>query len=408
MKKPELLAPAGNLEKLKAAIAYGADAVYFGGKSFGLRALADNFDDQALQDGIVFAHQHGKKAYITVNAFLRNRDFGPLQDFIRFIADAGADGVIVSDPGVFSAVRRAAPSLPIHISTQANTTSFAAVDFWASQGAKRVVLARELSLAEIREIRRVTAIELEVFVHGAMCIAYSGRCFLSHYLTGRDANRGECAQACRWKYHLVEESRPGQYFPVVEDPNGAYIMNAKDLCLLPHLPELCLAGINSLKIEGRMKSVHYVATIVKVYREAIDTCAAAPEQFFVRPQWLSEINKVSHRPYTTGFFSGEPGAENQVYAQQTYFKDAEFVGLVRAFDAASGLAIVEQRSPFRVGDLVEILNPTSPTFVQKVRMILADGQSVESAPHPCQIVALPVEHPVQEFSLLRRIARDRQ
>ncbi|MBR4695129.1 MAG: U32 family peptidase, partial [Selenomonadaceae bacterium] len=273
MKKPELLAPAGNMEKLKMALLYGADAVYLGGKSFGLRALGGNFSREEMEEGISFAHGMGKKAYVTVNIFPHNSDLEGLPDYLHFLSEAGADALLIADLGAFLMAREMVPELPIHVSTQANATNWAAVDGWRKLGASRVVLARELSLQEIREIREKCPVELELFVHGAMCISYSGRCLMSNYFTGRDANRGNCAQACRWSYRLVEEKRPGQYIPVAEDERGTYIFNSKDLCLLPHLKEVLLSGVDSLKIEGRMKSVHYVASVVKAYREAIDACA---------------------------------------------------------------------------------------------------------------------------------------
>jgi putative protease len=318
MKIPELLAPAGSPEKLRVALAYGADAVYFAGRNYGLRAFADNFSDEEIAAAIAETHRAGRRAYVTVNIFPHNDDLGALPAYLAFLRDCGADAAIVSDPGVFRLARKTAPELPIHISTQANTVNWAAALFWEELGVRRVVLAREVSLADIRIIRAKTGLELEAFVHGAMCVSYSGRCLLSNYLTGRDANRGECAQACRWRWHVVEETRPGQYFPVSEDRRGTYVFNSKDLCLLPHIPDLVGSGLDSLKIEGRMKSVHYVATVVKVYREALDAYAANPEDFAVRKEWLAEFEKISHRPYTAGFAFARPAATTSYTTGDVY------------------------------------------------------------------------------------------
>ncbi len=403
MRIPELLAPAGNLEKLRVALAYGADAVYFGGKNFGLRAFSDNFSDEELADAVTITHQAGGKAYVTVNIFPHNEDLAALPAYIALLRDSGADAAIVSDPGVYRIVRQVAPALPVHISTQANTTNWSAALFWQELGARRVVLAREVSLDDIRLIRDKTAIELEAFVHGAMCISYSGRCLLSNYFTGRDANRGECAQACRWRYHVVEETRPGQYFPVLEDDRGAYMFNSRDLCLLPHIPAMIDSGLGSLKIEGRMKSVHYVATVVKVYREALDAYAADPHHFSVREEWLAELAAISHRPYTTGFALGKTGPDDQLYSGGTYSQSHDFVGLVRGYDPVRGLAAVEQRNNMKVGAEIEILLPRGKNFRQTITaMFDADGNPIEVAPHPQQLVYIPTERPVEELAMLRR------
>lgn len=403
MKIPELLAPAGNLEKLRVAVAYGADAVYFGGKSFGLRAYADNFRDEEIPAAVAAAHAAGRKAYVTVNVFPHNDDLAALPAYLSLLCDCGADAAIISDPGVFRLARQAAPGLPLHISTQANTTNWSAALFWQELGVRRVVLARELSLDEIRLVRAKATVELEAFVHGAMCISYSGRCLLSNYLAGRDANRGECAQACRWRYSVVEETRPGHYLPLDEDGRGSYIFNSKDLCLLPHIPELAAAGLDSLKIEGRMKSVHYVATVVKVYREALDAYAAAPEDFAVRGEWRDELAKVSHRPYTSGFAFGRTGREDQVYGGATYSQSHDFVGLVRDYDPASGRATVEQRNNMKVGEEIEVLQPRGANFRQVITaMCDADGRPIAVAPHPQQIVHIPMERPAGELAMLRR------
>ncbi len=403
MKIPELLAPAGNLEKLRVAVAYGADAVYFGGRNFGLRAYADNFSDEEIPAAVAAAHAAGRKAYVTVNVFPHNDDLAALPAYLALLRDCGADAAIISDPGVYRIARQVAPELPLHVSTQANTTNWSAALFWQELGVSRVVLARELSLADIRLVRAKTAVELEAFVHGAMCISYSGRCLLSNYLAGRDANRGECAQACRWRWHVVEETRPGQYLPLQEDGRGSYIFNSRDLCLLPHIPELAASGLDSLKIEGRMKSVHYVATVVRVYREALDAYAAAPGEFAVRDEWRDELAKVSHRSYTNGFAFGRTGRGDQVYDGATYSQSHDFVGLVRGYDAATGRALVEQRNNMKVGEEIEVLQPQGANFRQTIAaMYDAAGQPIAAAPHPQQLVHIPLARPVGELAMLRR------
>lgn len=408
MNKPELLAPAGNFEKLEVALAYGADAVYFGGRMFGLRAFSDNFSEDEIAAGIAMAHRAGRKAYVTVNVFAHNDDLAALPEFLSFIQASGADAAIVADPGVLRLAREVVPALPIHISTQANTTNWSTALFWQGLGVRRVVLAREITLADIELIRAKTTIQLEAFVHGAMCVSYSGRCLLSNYLTGRDANRGECAQPCRWRYRLEEETRPGQFMPVAEDARGTYIFNSKDLCLLARIPELAASGLNSFKIEGRMKSVHYVATVVKVYRQALDAWAADPGGYAVREDWLAELAKVSHRPYTTGFYFGRTGPDDQIYGQATYSQSHEFVGLVRGYDPANGRALVEQRNNMKVGEEVEVLQPEGDNFRQVIaEMYDAEGQAITVAPHPQQLVAIPLGRPVEALAMLRRqVAND--
>ena len=401
-RRPELLAPAGTMEKLEAALRYGADAAYLGGRQFGLRAFGGNFTQDEIAAAVRLAHGMGKKIYVTVNVFPHNEDLVSLPDYLRFLKEAGADAVLVADLGVFMCAREAAPGLPIHVSTQANNVNWRTVRAWQELGAARVVLARELSAAEIREIRRVTDVELELFVHGAMCISYSGRCLLSSYFTGRDANRGSCAQSCRWKYALVEESRPGEYYPLAEDERGTYIMNSKDLCLLPYLDEVIACGVDSLKIEGRMKSVHYVASVVKAYRTALDACLSE-HPYHVETSWLEELNKVSHRAYTTGFFFGKTTAEDQIYGSSSYEQTSEFVGLVRAYDAVTGLAEVEQRNHMRVGQEIEIFQPTGASFRQILdAMWDAEGTPIDAAPHPQQIVRIRLVHPAEPYSILRR------
>ena len=403
MKKPELLAPAGNMEKLKMALLYGADAVYLGGKAFGLRAFGGNFSHEELKEAIEFAHGLGKKVYVTVNIFPHNDDIGRLPEYLQFLNRIQADAVLAADLGVAAMAKQYAPDVELHISTQANNTNWAAVNAWAELGAKRVVLAREMSLAEVREIREKCSVELEMFVHGAMCISYSGRCLMSNYLTGRDANRGSCAQPCRWNYALVEEKRPGQYFPVLEDERGTYIFNSKDMCLLPYLPDVIASGVDSLKIEGRMKSVHYAASVVKAYREAIDSYCEAPDRFTVRQSWMEELDKVSHRAYTTGFYYGRPTDKDQIYGTSSYTQTSDFVGLVLDYDSATGFAVVEQRNNMKLGQELEIFQPKLPGCRQILQEMYNDqGEAIDVAPHPQQRVKIRMEHPVEPYAILRR------
>ena len=401
-KRPELLAPAGTMEKLQMALAYGADAAYLGGVQFGLRAFGGNFANEEIRAAVQLAHGAGKKVYVTVNVFPHNDDLVSLPDYLRFLAEVGADAVLVADPGVFMLVREAAPTLPVHISTQANNVNWRTVRAWQELGAERVVLARELSREEIREIRRHTSVELELFVHGAMCISYSGRCLLSSYFTGRDANRGACAQSCRWKYALVEMSRPGEYYPIAEDERGTYIMNSKDLCLLPHLDEVVRCGIDSLKIEGRMKSVHYVASVVKAYRMALDACLSG-NPYEVREEWRAELEKVSHRAYTTGFFFGKTTGADQIYGSSSYEQTSYFVGLVRAYDPVTQIATVEQRNNMKLGQEIEVFQPVGAPFRQNLsEMWDEEGQEIAAAPHPQQIVRMRMTQEVAANSILRR------
>lgn len=403
MKKPELLAPAGNMEKLKMALLYGADAVYLGGKAFGLRAFGGNFTNEELQEAVDFAHKLGKKIYVTVNIFPHNSDIAKLPAYLTFLNEIKVDAILVADLGVFTLAKEYAPDVELHISTQANNTNWAAVNTWAELGASRVVLAREMSLEEIKEIREKCSVELEMFVHGAMCISYSGRCLMSNYLTGRDANRGSCAQPCRWNYALVEEKRPGQYFPVLEDERGTYIFNSKDMCLLPYLPDVIASGVDSLKIEGRMKSVHYAASVVKAYREAIDSYFAAPEQFEVKKEWVEELDKVSHRAYTTGFYYGRPTEKDQIYGTSSYTQTSDFVGLVLDYDEKTGFATVEQRNNMKVGQEIEIFQPHLAGYRQILQEMYNDeGEAIQVAPHPQQIVKIRMDKPVEPYGILRR------
>lgn len=404
MQKMELLAPAGNMDKLKMALLYGADAVYLGGKSFGLRAFSDNFSLEEMEEAVRYAHGLGKKVHVTVNIFPHNADLNGLPEYLTSLRDIHVDAVLIADPGIFSLARQIVPDLPVHISTQANVTNWASAKFWHDAGAKRVVMAREVSLKDVKAIHDKVPVELEGFVHGAMCISYSGRCLLSNYFTeNRDSNRGQCVQCCRFKYNVVEEKRPGQYFPVMEDERGTYIFNSKDLCLLPYLPDLYDAGLCSLKIEGRMKSVHYVATVVKVYRQAIDAYERDPEHFRVLPEWIEELEKISHRPYTRGFSVSRPTEADQVYSHSSNTQTHEFIGLVRSYDAERKLALIEQRNHFKVGQTVEFLQPKGRLVRCAVRRILdEDGQDLDAARHAQQVVAVPVDEPLEAYSMMRR------
>ncbi len=404
MQKMELLAPAGNMDKLKMALLYGADAVYLGGKSFGLRAFSDNFSLEEMEDAVRYAHGLGKKVHVTVNIFPHNADLNGLPEYLTSLRDIHVDAVLIADPGIFSLARQIVPDLPVHISTQANVTNWASAKFWHDAGAKRVVMAREVSLKDVKAIHDKVPVELEGFVHGAMCISYSGRCLLSNYFTeNRDSNRGQCVQCCRFKYNVVEEKRPGQYFPVMEDERGTYIFNSKDLCLLPYLPDLYDAGLCSLKIEGRMKSVHYVATVVKVYRQAIDAYERDPEHFRVLPEWIEELEKISHRPYTRGFSVSRPTEADQVYSHSSNTQTHEFIGLVRSYDAERKLAWIEQRNHFKVGQTVEFLQPKGKLIRCTISRILdEDGQDLDAARHAQQVVAVPVDEPLEAYSMMRR------
>ena len=405
MKKIELLAPAGDLEKLKMAISYGADAVYLGGEAFGLRKASKNFSLETIREGVKFAHDRSKKLYVTLNIIPHPKDLQGLEEYVQELYNIGIDAVIVSDPGMFSIIKKTAPDLEIHMSTQASITNAETVNFWHNLGADRVVLARELSLDEISDIRANIDedMELETFVHGAMCISYSGRCLLSNYMTGRDANMGDCSHACRYKYNLVEEKRPGEYFPVFEDEDGSFIMNSKDLCMIEYIPDLIKAGINSFKIEGRVKSSFYVATVIRSYRMAIDEYYKDPENYKFNMDYLAEIKKASHRDFTTGFYFGKPRAEAQVYESSTYIRGYEFVGMVLDYNEETQIATVEQRNRMFAGDEIEVFGPNKKHFIQKIENMWDDkGQEIEVAPHPQQIVKIKMEYPVEEYFLMRK------
>ncbi|MCT8976916.1 U32 family peptidase [Clostridium sp. CX1] len=401
MKKPELLAPAGNLEKLKTAIDFGADAVYLGGSKLNLRAFADNFTDEELKEGIEYAHSRGKRVFVTINVFPHNEDLEGLEDYLINLHKIGVDAIIVSDPGIVMTAREVVPELELHLSTQANNVNWKSAIFWHKQGIKRIVLARELSLQEIKELKEKIpeSCEIEAFVHGSMCMAYSGRCVISNYMTGRDSNRGQCAQPCRYKYYLVEEKRPGEYFPVFEDEKGAYILNSKDLCTIEHIPELVEAGIESFKIEGRMKSVFYVASVVKAYRQAIDAYFENPKDYKFNSDWLENLEKASHREYFTGFYFGDPN--KQTYGSSSYIRGYDIVGIVKAYDSSTGVATVEQRNKVLEGDKVEVLRPTG----ENLEIFLEDmkngkGEKIPSAPSAQMIFTIRTDVELVEGDML--------
>jgi putative protease len=403
MVKPELLSPGGDLEKLKIAVLYGADAVYVGAESFGLRAMAGNFSWADLYAGVDFAHQHKRKVYLTMNIFPHNEDLLGLDSFIDNVNRINIDAMIVSDPGMFSYIRSMMPDMEIHISTQANTLNWRSAEFWRKAGAGRIILSREVSLSEIVEIHERVDIPLEGFVHGSMCMAYSGRCFLSHYLTGRDANLGECTQPCRWPVALVEERRPGQYFPIIETTEGTSIMNSKDLCMIEHIPELIKCGLSSLKIEGRMKSLNYVASVTKAYREAIDTFFENPLKYEFQQKWLDELHKASHREFCTGFFFHKPSDNSQISSYEKYFHPYDLMGVVMKYDQGKGHALIEQRNKICRGDTIEIYGPKGDPYYHQVTSLEdLDGNQIDSTPHPKMEYRMHVDTPLEQYSIVRR------
>ena len=404
MRNIELLIPASNLEVLKEAIAFGADAVYIGGEAFGLRAKAKNFTHDDMVEGVKFAHEHGKKVYVTANILAHNYDLEGAREYFRELKEIGPDALIISDPGMYSIAKEECPEIERHISTQANNTNYLTYKFWYEQGAKRVVSARELSLAEIKEIRANIPddMEIESFIHGAMCISYSGRCLLSNYFTGRDANQGACTHPCRWKYAVVEEQRPGEYLPVYENERGTYIFNSKDLNMIEHIPDLIDAGIDSFKIEGRMKTALYVATVARTYRKAIDDYLESPEKYQANMDWYrAEIAKCTYRQFTTGFYYGKPSDDAQVYGSNTYINEYIYLGIVYSVDD-KGLAKIEQRNKFSVGDEIEIMKPNGDNITTRVLAIYdGDGQEVDSAPHPKQELYLKLDTIPEKYDILR-------
>ena len=404
-RKLELLIPASNLEVLKVAVMYGADAVYIGGEAFGLRAKAKNFSLEDMKEGIEFAHARGCKVYVTANILAHNYDLDGAREYFQELKQIGPDALIISDPGMFTIAKEVWPEVDIHISTQANNTNYLTYQFWWKQGAKRVVSARELSLKEIRQIRDNIPDEMEIesFMHGAMCISYSGRCLLSSFMAGRDANRGECTHPCRWKYSVVEEQRPGQYMPVYENERGTYIFNSKDLCMIEHIPEMLDAGIDSFKIEGRMKTALYVATVARTYGLAIDEYLKDPELYRSRiPFYKSEISKCTYRQYTTGFFFGKPDENTQIYDTNTYVKEYTYLGVVGETNS-SGLYGIEQRNKFSVGEEIEVMKPDGENITVTVKRITDEtGKDMESAPHPKQKLFVDLGIKLDEYDILRR------
>ena len=405
MRKTELLIPAGSLDVLKTAVIYGADAVYIGGEAFGLRAKAKNFSNGEIQEGIAFAHERGVKVYITANILAHNQDLAGVEAYFNELKEMNPDALIISDPGVFAIARRVLPQMELHISTQANNTNYGTYRFWHDLGAKRVVSARELSLAEIKEIRANIPedMEIESFIHGAMCISYSGRCLLSNYFTGRDANQGACTHPCRWKYAVVEETRPGEYMPVYENERGTYIFNSKDLCMIEHIPELMEAGIDSFKIEGRMKTALYVATVARTYRKAIDDYRKDPALYRSNLEWYKEeIGKCTYREFTTGFYFGKPDETTQIYDNNTYVKNYTYLGTVETTDGG-GRCRIEQKNKFSVGEIIEIMKPDGRNVEALVKGTYdTEGNARESAPHPKEILWAELDQETEDYDILRR------
>ena len=409
MRRPELLIPASSLEVLKIAVIYGADAVYIGGEAFGLRAKAKNFSMEEMREGIRFAHDHEVKVYVTANILAHNDDLEGVREYFKeldsFAKEEKPDALIIADPGVFMIAKEVCPDIERHVSTQANNTNYETYRFWYGLGAKRVVSARELSLNEIKELRANIPddLEIETFIHGAMCISYSGRCLLSNYFTGRDANQGACTHPCRWKYSIVGETRPNEYMPVYENERGTYIFNSKDLCMIEHIPELMESGIDSFKIEGRMKTALYVATVARTYRKAIDDYKVSPELYKKNLPWyLDQISNCTYRQFTTGFFFGKPSDEAQIYDNNTYLKEYTYLGIVGEQNE-EGLYRIEQRNKFSVGEEIEIMKPDGENLTVTVKRIVdEDGADMESAPHPKQVLYIDLGHPLEKYDILRR------
>ncbi|MCF6093999.1 U32 family peptidase [Microaerobacter geothermalis] len=410
IKKPELLAPAGNLEKLEFAIRYGADAVYIGGQQFGLRAKAGNFTFDDMRKGVQFAHKRGAKVFVAANIIAHNEDLNGLEEYLKNLEDIGIDAIIVADPAIIATAKRVTPDMEIHLSTQASTTNWQAVKFWKDEGVARVVLAREVSMEEIREIKRHVDVEIEAFIHGAMCISYSGRCVLSNHMTARDANRGGCAQSCRWKYDLFEElpeeEIPSQdttkEIPLFTEGEEQYTMSSKDLCMIENIPDMIEAGVDSLKIEGRMKSVHYVATVVNAYRHAIDAYCEDPEKYQLKQEWLNEILKAAHRPLTSAFYYGNPTHEDQIFGTGPRMKKYDFAALVLGYDPDTGIATIQQRNHFQIGQEVEFFGPNTH-FEQTIdSMWDEEGNELEVARHPLQVVKVKVKQPVASYDMMRK------
>lgn len=412
MRKIELLVPASSLEVLKIAVIFGADAVYIGGEAFGLRAKAKNFTMEEMAEGIAFAHEHNVKVYVTANILAHNYDLEGVRTYFEQLNNMKPDrpdGLIIADPAIFMIAKEVCPEIERHISTQANNTNYGTFKFWYEQGAKRVVTARELSLKEIKEIRENIPedMDIETFIHGAMCISYSGRCLLSNYFTGRDANKGACTHPCRWKYSVMEEKRPGEYFPVYENERGTYIFNSKDLCMIEHIPDLIDAGIDSYKIEGRMKTALYVATVARTYRKAIDDYLESPEKYKENMPWyLDQISNCTYRQFTTGFFYGKPSEETQIYDNNTYQKGYTYLGIVGEKNE-TGMYRIEQRNKFSVGETIEIMKPNGENISATVlRMIDEEGKEMQSCPHPMQVFYVDLGMELDEYDILRRQEED--
>lgn len=403
-KKVELLAPAGDMERLEAAVKFGADAVFMAGDSFGLRKNAKNFDRQAMMDAVEYAHANGVRVHITMNIVPHDEDMNGLEDYLKFLDEIGVDALIISDPGIFS-IAKELTDIDLHISTQASVTNSATVNFWYNMGAKRVILARELSLEEIIDIRKNTPedLEIEVFVHGAMCIAYSGRCLLSNYMTGRDANRGDCAQACRWKYSIQEENRPGEYYPISEDESGTYIMNSKDLCLIDELDKLIEAGIDSFKIEGRMKTAYYVATVIRSYRQVINAYYDGTYSTDVVEKYYNELQKASHRHYTKGFFHNKPDSDAQIYETSSYIREYDFIGTVLDYNKETKVALIEQRNRFFKGEEIEIFGDSKDYYDFTIdNMRNTNGEEIDVANKAKEKILMTIDYPLEAGDMLRR------
>ena len=405
MNKIELLAPAGDLEKLKMAILYGADAVYIAGENFGLRTASKNFTEEQMREAVDFVKKNNKKIYVTCNIIPHNDDFEGLGSYLKYLQEVGVDAIIVADPGVLMIAKETVPDMEIHWSTQANNTNFNSARFWYKQGVKRVVTARELSFEEIKKIRDEipSDMDIESFVHGAMCISYSGRCLMSNYMTGRDANRGSCAHPCRWKYSLVEEKRPGEYFPIEEDERGTYFFNSKDLCMIEYVKELIEAGVSSFKIEGRVKTPYYVATVVRAYRMAIDEYYRDPENYRFNPIWMEELKKASYRDFTSGFYLDKPNGDSQNYGTSSYIRNYDFMGLVIKYDSERKMALVDVRNRIFTGDNVEIIGPDCDTIYTTVKSMFNENmEMIDVAPRPKELVWVDFGHELKENYIIRK------
>lgn len=405
MNKIELLAPAGDLEKLKMAILYGADAVYIAGENFGLRTASKNFTEEQMREAVDFVKKNNKKIYVTCNIIPHNDDFEGLESYLKYLQEVGVDAIIVADPGVLMIAKETVPDMEIHWSTQANNTNFNSARFWYKQGVKRVVTARELSFEEIKKIRDEipSDMDIESFVHGAMCISYSGRCLMSNYMTGRDANRGSCAHPCRWKYSLVEEKRPGEYFPIEEDERGTYFFNSKDLCMIEYVKELIEAGVSSFKIEGRVKTPYYVATVVRAYRMAIDEYYRDPENYRFNPIWMEELKKASYRDFTSGFYLDKPNGDSQNYGTSSYIRNYDFMGLVIKYDSERKMALVDVRNRIFTGDNVEIIGPDCDTIYTTVKSMFNENmEMIDVAPRPKELVWVDFGHELKENDIIRK------